>query len=336
MTEKIDCTIIGAGIVGLAVARALALDGREVIVLENQDAIGTVISSRNSEVLHAGIYYPEGSLKGKFCVEGREMIYAYCAERGIGARRCGKLVVATDDSQIPALEDLWAGAKANGVDDIEWLDADQAISLEPALHCVAALLSPSTGILDSHAFMLSLQGEAEDRGAMIAFNSPVVGGRATDQGIALEVGGAEPMGLICANLINCAGLGAQDIALSIEGMADEKVPPLYYAKGSYFFLSGRAPFSRLIYPLPTTASLGMHYTLDMGGQGRFGPDVEWVDEIDYTVDPRRAAGFYQSIRRYWPEIEDGSLRPGYSGIRPKLQAPGEPVRDFVIQGPEIH
>ncbi len=331
-----DCVVIGAGVVGLAMARALARSGREVIVLEAEDAIGTVTSSRNSEVIHAGIYYPEGSLKARLCRSGRDRLYRYLGEHGIDHARCGKLVVATSEAELAPLRAVEQKALANGVEDIRWIGGGEAMALEPRLECVAALISPSTGILDSHGYMLSLQGEAEDHGAAVAFRSPVTGGRAGTGGITLDVGGEQPMALACRTVVNCAGLGAQAVARSIAGVPHACVPALRYAKGNYFHLTGRAPFERLIYPVPGAAGLGIHYTRDLGGQGRFGPDVEWIDAIDYRVDPARAETFYAAIRRYWPALPDHALNPGYSGVRPKLQAPGEPAADFVFQGPETH
>ena len=336
MTDRIDCAVIGAGVVGLAVARALARAGREVVVLEAAEAIGTQTSSRNSEVIHAGIYYPIGSLKARLCVKGRDMLYAYLGEHGIEHRRCGKLIIATNDEETTLLRGLLKTGRKNGVGDLEWLDAAAVRGLEPSLRCRAALRSPSTGILDSHAFMLSLRGEAEGGGAAFAFHSPVDGGWVDGGRVILAVGGADPMRLSCRLAVNCAGLGAQNFAAAFEGLAGESIPPLHLAKGSYFFLSGKAPFGHLIYPVPGAASLGIHYTRDLSGQGRFGPDVEWVEEIDYIVDHGRAGGFYEAIRRYWPDLKDGALRPGYSGIRPKIQIPGEAPADFVIQGPAAH
>lgn len=336
MTETVDCVVIGAGVVGLAMARALAIAGRDVIVLEAEDAIGTITSSRNSEVIHAGIYYPSGSLKARLCRKGRDMLYCYLGEHGIDHARCGKLVVATTAIELEQLRVVEQKALGNDVEDIRWISGSDAMSLEPQLECVGALLSPSTGILDSHAYMLSLQGEAEDHGAAVAFLSPVTSGRADNGSIVLQVGGEQPMELTCRTVVNCAGLGAQSVSRSIAGVPPETVPNLYYAKGNYFYFSGRAPFTRLIYPVPGTASLGLHYTRDLGGQGRFGPDVEWVDSINYQVTPERADSFYAAIRRYWPALPDDSLKPGYSGIRPKLQAPGQPAADFVFQGPETH
>jgi L-2-hydroxyglutarate oxidase LhgO len=335
-TEQVDTVVIGAGVVGLAIARAFALAGREVVVLESESAIGTGTSSRNSEVIHAGIYYPPGSLKAGLCVAGRLALYPYLAERGIAHRRCGKLIVATDAGQIAGLERLQAQARANGVGDLRMLSGAGARALEPRLSCVAALESPSTGIVDSHAFMLGLRGDAESGGAMIALRSPVVAGRVREGGIELEVGGAGPMRLLARTVVNSAGLFAQDLARSIEGFPAERIPPCYYCKGNYFGLSGRSPFARLVYPAPESAGLGVHLTLDMAGRARFGPDVEWIERIDYDVDPDRGRVFYDAIRRYWPGLKDGSLQPAYCGIRPKIQARGEPARDFLVEGPQEH
>ncbi len=335
--EEVECIVIGAGVVGLAVARSLALRGREVIVLEAAGAIGTETSSRNSEVIHAGIYYPKGSLKARACVAGRQMLYRYAAEHGVPVQRCGKLIVATDAAQTEELWALQAKAAGNGVTDLERLTAAEAMAMEPALSCVAALLSPSTGIIDSHAFMLALQGDAEAAGAMIAFHSPVSGGVAGEGGIVLEVGGAAPMRLRARAVVNSAGLHAPDLAGRIAGLRPGSVPSAAYAKGSYFTLSGvRPPFGRLIYPMPEPGGLGVHVTLDLAGQMRFGPDVQWVDRLDYDVDPARGERFYAAVRRYWPGLPDGALQPGYAGIRPKLGAPGAPASDFVIQGAAEH
>ena len=336
MAEKIDCAVIGAGVIGLAVARTLAKKGMETVILESADAFGTATSSRNSEVIHAGIYYPPGSLKARLCVDGNRMLYDFCASRGIPHRRCTKMIVATEEDERVQLRDMAANAERNGVDDLQMLDGEKAREMEPNLRCLEAMLSPSTGILDSHALMLSLLGEAEDHGAAIAYNSPVTGGQVNGGALTLEVGGAEPMELDCRAVVNCAGLEAQAVALSLKGVPAKTVPQRHLAKGSYFYLSAPPPFSCLIYPVPTSASLGMHFTLDLGGQGRFGPDVEWIDAIDYTLDGGRAETFCRGIRRYWPEISTDMLQPGYTGIRPKIQARGEPSADFVIQGPEIH
>jgi L-2-hydroxyglutarate oxidase LhgO len=336
MADSIDCVVIGAGVVGLAVARALALEGREVVVLEAADAIGTETSSRNSEVIHAGIYYPAGSLKARFCVEGKHFLYAYCAERGIPHRRCGKMIVATRPGQDAYLDKLRAQAIANGVDDLQLVDGAAARAIEPELACDAALLSPSTGIIDSHSLMLAYQGDAEAHGAMVAFLSPVLGGEVRNDGIDLRVGGAEPTTLRARLVVNAAGLGAQAVAGSIAGIPAARVPPLHYAKGNYFSLAGRSPFSRLVYPVPEPGGLGVHISIDLAGQARFGPDVEWIEDIAYDVDPRRADGFYAEVRRYWPGLRDGALQPAYAGIRPKLGPAGTPAADFVVEGPEDH
>jgi L-2-hydroxyglutarate oxidase LhgO len=337
--ERVDAVVVGAGVVGLAVARALAQAGREVIVVEGETAIGTGTSSRNSEVVHAGLYYPTGSLKARLCVRGREQLYAYCEARGVAHRRCGKLIVATDEAQRPALSALQAQALANGVDDIAWLERDAVAALEPALHAVAALHSPSTGIVDSHGLMLALQGDAEAGGAMLAFASPVLGGRIVDGGVALDVGGDAPMTLHARTVVNAAGLQAPALASRIAGLDPATVPRAHYCKGSYFALAGRAPFSRLVYPMHDHAGLGVHLTLDLAGQARFGPDTEWLPDdatLDYRVNPARSDAFYAAIRRYWPGLPDGALVPAYSGIRPKIAAAGEPARDFAIAGPAVH
>ena len=334
--DHTDAFVIGAGVIGLAVARSLALAGRDVVILEAAEAIGTGTSSRNSEVIHAGIYYPPGSLKASLCVSGREQLYEFIAERGIAHRRCGKLIVATAWQQQAQLEALLGQAEANGVHDLAWLSQAELRNEEPALNGVLALRSPSTGIVDSHQLMLALQGDAEDRGTMIAFNAPVQRGQVTGAGIELTVGGIESTTVGAHTVVNCAGLAAQSVASSIEGFPRDKVPPCYFCKGNYFALSGRTPFSHLIYPVPEAAGLGVHLTLDLAGQARFGPDVEWVDRVDYDVDPKRSEGFYEAIRRYWPALADGALVPAYAGIRPKIQAPGEPAKDFMIQGPRDH
>ncbi len=334
--ENVECVVIGAGVVGLAVARSLALRGREVIVLERTGSIGSETSSRNSEVIHAGIYYPKDSLKARLCVRGREWLYRFCAERGIPHRRTEKLIVATRAEQEKDLEGLLRRGRANGVDDLEFLDAKTARRLEPALRCVAALRSPSTGIIDSHALMLAYQGEAETRGAVVVFHAPVEGGRVTEEGVSLEIGGSDPMRLFCRIVVNCAGLHAQTVATRLRGLPRRCVPPRYFAKGNYYTLQGRAPFRRLIYPVPEPGGLGVHLTLDLAGQARFGPDVEWIDEVDYSVDPRRAERFYAEIRAYWPDLPDDALTPGYAGIRPKIVGPGKPAADFRIDGPQNH
>jgi L-2-hydroxyglutarate oxidase LhgO len=338
MVERIECVVIGAGAVGLAIARALALAGREVAVLEKARGIGTETSSRNSEVIHAGIFYPPGSLKARACVEGKERLYRYLPAHGVPFKRLGKLIVAVSAEQIPGLERIKRQAEANGVMDLVWLDARQAKALEPNLACVAALLSPSTGIMDSHALMLAFQGEAEERGAVVAFDSPVVAGWIETNGFRLEVGGDEPSQIDCRVLVNSAGLWAQEIARRLEGLPAATIPGTYYARGCYFGLAAKAPFTHLVYPAPEEkfAGLGHHMTLDLAGRARFGPDVEWIDRIDYTVDPQRAAQFYAAVRRYWPGLPDGTLQPDYAGVRPKLKPQGAPAEDFVIQGPKVH
>jgi L-2-hydroxyglutarate oxidase LhgO len=335
-TERVEIVVAGAGVVGLAVARALALAGRAVLVLEAAPAIGTITSSRNSEVIHAGLYYPQDSLKARLCVEGRDLLYRYCAERGVAANRIGKLVVATDADELPALEKVAERALGNGVTDVEWLGGNQARALEPAISCVAALLSPSTGIVDSHGLMQAYAGDAEGAGAQIVCRASILGGRVVADGMALDIGGAEPIELHCRWLVNCAGLDAVDLARRIEGVPPAALPQAWFCKGSYYALSGRAPFTRLIYPVPEHAGLGVHLTLDLGGQARFGPDIQWVDAVDYDVEPARADGFYAAIRKYWPDLADGALQPGYAGVRPKINGPHEPAADFRIDGPAQH
>lgn len=335
-SEKVDSVVIGAGAVGLAVARALALAGREVVVLESEGAIGTQTSSRNSEVIHAGIYYAKDSLKARFCVAGRDMLYRYCAETGVAHRRCGKLIVATTQAEEPELARVAAAAAGNGVDDLRSVNAAELHAMEPALRGTAALLSPSTGIIDSHGLMLAYQGDAESRGAMIAFNSPVEAGRVAGDRIELKVGGAAPMRLVCRSVVNSAGLGAPAVAGSLDGIPAQHVPRQWLARGNYFTLATPPPFTRLIYPVPEPGGLGVHLTLDLAGRARFGPDVEWIEAMDYSVDPARGPRFAEAIRRYWPELPQDALEPGYAGIRPKLGPPGSPPQDFVIQGPQTH
>jgi L-2-hydroxyglutarate oxidase LhgO len=335
--DSVDCVVIGAGVVGLGVARTLAKVGHEVVILEAEDAIGTHTSSRNSEVIHAGIYYPHGSLKARACVRGRELLYEYCAAHGVPHRRCGKLIVAAEASQLPELEAIRTKAHANGATDVVAITRDVTLAMEPELSCVAALHSPSTGIVDSHSLMLAYLGEAEDAGAMLALKSPVLRGSLRADGtIELDVGGSEPTRIAARWVVNSAGLTAPTVARAIEGYPAQLAPPQLYAKGNYYSLTGRSPFSRLVYPVPEPGGLGVHLTLDLAGQARFGPDVEWVERIDYRVDPARAARFYAAIRRYWPALPEGALAPGYSGIRPKTSGPGEPATDFVVQGPREH
>ena len=332
--ETADCVVIGAGVVGLAVARAFARAGREVLILESASEFGTGTSSRNSEVIHAGIFYDHGSLKERLCVEGRDKLYSFCDAYGVNYKRTTKLVYANDESEIPELKRLQKHADESGVY-MTLLSKADVSHLEPHLRCAAALHSPLTGVVDSHGFMLALLGDAESNGAVVAYNSPVKGGRGTDGDLELEIGGTTPMTLRARTVINCAGLFATSVSTNIAGVPTDTIPKLHYAKGNYFYLNGKTPFKRLIYPLPQLTSLGIHYSVDLSGQGRFGPDIEYVNDIDYTVDENLADKFYAAIREYWPDLPDGALRPGYSGIRPKLQGPKDPRCDFVIQGPDI-
>jgi L-2-hydroxyglutarate oxidase LhgO len=334
--ESVDCVVIGAGVIGLAVARELASRGRDVVVLEAAAAIGTHTSSRNSEVIHAGLYYPTGSLKATLCVAGRERLYAYCAERGIAHRRLGKLVVATTKDEIAAVESYRAQGAANGVADLAWLSGDAIRALEPAVAAVAGFHSPSTGIVDSHALMLALQGDAERDGAVVAVNARVVGGTVDAGELRLDVDGPEPLTLRCASIVNAAGLWAPEVARALDGVPRACIPQPFFAKAHYFVLAGRSPFAHLVYPVATSAYLGVHVTLDLAGQARFGPDVQWVDGVDYRFDEGRAAAFYAAVRRYFPGLRDGALVPGYTGVRPKITGPGTPAADFVIQGAATH
>ncbi len=349
--DRIDALVMGAGVVGLACARALAQAGLEVVIAEKATRIGSGVSSRNSEVIHAGLYYPTGSLKARLCGEGRDLLYAYCAERGVAHQRCGKLVVATDE-RLDKLQAIAAQAERNGVPGLTWLDAQQAKALEPALQCTAALLSANSGIVDSHGLMTSLLGDAENAGATLALASPIARAERLADGWRVWVGsesdlGAEAEGfeLHARWLINAAGLDAQAVAQAMQGFPSQHIPARHLARGHYFSLQGRAPFSRLIYPTPQDGGLGVHLTLDLGGQAKFGPDVEWLgnssanlagDALDYQVDTSRIAAFAAEVRRYWPGLPDGALAPAYSGIRPKLSGPGEPAADFRIDGPAQH
>lgn len=339
--DIVECVVVGAGVVGLAIARRLARDGAEVLVVEARGAVGEVTSSRNSEVIHAGLYYTPHSLKARLCVAGRDALYRFAADHGVETRRCGKLIVATGPDEIAALDDLKSNAERCGVDDLEWLTGDAARALEPNLHAAAALLSPATGIVDSHGLMLALLGDLEDAGAQIAYWSRAAKGRVGNgngSGHRLTIVDADggDFSIACETLINSAGLGAQTLARALDGFPADRVPPLHPCKGNYFTISGKAPFSRLIYPAPGAASLGLHFTLDLGGQARFGPDVEWIETIDYRVDPARAEAFYAAIRRYYPGLPDGVLEPAYAGVRPKIQARGDPPADFQIVGPADH
>lgn len=339
--DKVDAVVAGAGVVGLAIGRALAQAGLETIVLERADAIGTATSSRNSEVIHAGIYYPTDTLKARLCVAGRERLYAYAETHGVEHRRCGKLIVATSQAQVAQLDRIDAQARRNGVANLQRLSGAEARALEPALAAEAALLSPSTGIIDSHGYMLALLGDLERAGGALALLSPLEGIASTAEAHVLRIGGDAPQELAARIVVNAAGLWAPGLAAHIDGLAAQHVPQAHYAKGNYCSLTARAPFSRLIYPVPEEAGLGVHLTLDLAGQGRFGPDVEWIapatpDAIDYRVDPARLAGFADAIRRYWPGLPDDALQPAYSGVRPKLRPPGTGSDDFVVQGPETH
>lgn len=336
MTERIEAVVIGAGVVGLACARALARAGKEVLILERHGAIGSEISARNSEVIHAGIYYPQDSLKARLCVQGRKQLYAFCEQFGVAHSRCGKLIVATSPEQVDRLLDIEQRAASNGVTDLEWLDADEAQDLEPELHCTAALLSPSTGIINSHELMVALLGDAEHHGALLALSSPVLSAAVLDNGIEIVTGGVAAMRLQADIVVNAAGLEAPALASRVAGFPQAQVPRAYLAKGNYFSLAGKAPFKRLVYPVPEPGGLGVHLTLDLAGQARFGPDVEWIDAVDYQVNPERSQRFYGAIRRYWPGLRDGSLQPAYAGIRPKIVGPGEGDADFLIQGPIAH
>jgi L-2-hydroxyglutarate oxidase LhgO len=336
MSERIDCAVIGAGVVGLAVARRLAMAGREVILLEAEATIGSGTSSRNSEVIHAGIYYAAGTRKAQWCVSGRHMLYDYCAQHGVEHRRIGKLIVATAPEEVATLAKYEAQARANGVTDLRWLSDAEIAQYEPEVSCVAALLSPSTGIIDSHGLMLAFLSDLEAHGGVLALRSPVLGGRLHADGVELEVGAGEPMHLHAASVVNCAGLQAQQISLSLRGMPAAAVPPCYLAKGHYFSLSGRAPFRHLVYPVANAAGLGTHVTLDLAGQARFGPDVLWIDNIDYAFDDSRRSQFATAIRRYWPGIEEARLQPAYTGIRPKITGEGQGAGDFCVRSPTEH
>jgi L-2-hydroxyglutarate oxidase LhgO len=338
--QKIDCAVIGAGVVGLAIARELALAGREVLILEAENAFGTQTSARNSEVIHAGISYPGGSLKARLCVEGRDALYKYCAERGVGHRQLGKLIVATTEDDISGLDKYVEHGREAGVNDLRPVDMGELKEMEPEVTAVAAVLSPSTGIVDSHGLMLAFLGDAENAGAMLALNSPVLGGEVTADGIVLHVGGTEPIDILCNDVVNAAGLYAQKVAGSVRNVPAPDIPPIHYAIGRFYTMSGKSPFKRLVYPVSRVSHQRVHVTLDLGGQCKFGPDLEWIDSVDYRFDPSAEANFYDGIRRYYPALPDGALQPGYTGIRPRLAGPNQPLSsgaaDFVIQGAEVH
>lgn len=334
--DRVDCIVVGAGVIGLAAAREMATRGREVVVLEAESAVGTHTSSRNSEVIHAGIYYPAGSLKARLCVRGKNMLYEYCRARDIRHRRIGKLIVATVSGEVGALEKYQAQAVANGVNDLRWLDADEVARLEPEVRCVAGLFSPSTGILDSHEYLLALQADIERAGGSVVCHSPVGAIDASGDGFAVSVGGASEFRVAAATLVNAAGLWATDVARAIRGIDPDTVPEAYFARGHYFSLSGKAPFRHLVYPVAGTAGLGIHLTLDVAGQARFGPDVQWIESIDYSFAGPRTSQFAAAIRRYYPALDERRLTEGYTGIRPKLCGPGSAPADFLIQGPADH
>jgi L-2-hydroxyglutarate oxidase LhgO len=334
--SDLDCIVIGAGVIGLAVARALARDGRSIAILETERQFGMHTSSRNSEVIHAGIHYTPSSLKARLCVTGRDLLYRYCGRRGIEHRRCGKFTVASTAAQVEALQGIEANARANGVLDLQLLDADHARRMEPALQCLAALSSPSTGIIDSHAYMQSLLADAEGCGADISYGTTVTKLRPAAAGTAVFIEAYDAPAVTARWVINSAGLQAHRLAAAMDGFPSQHIPRIHYGKGSYFTLSGRAPFRRLIYPVGERGWLGIHMTIDLAGAARFGPDMQWIPEVDYSVDVNRAAVFYESIRRYWPQIQDGQLQPAYAGVRPRLSGPGEPAEDFLISGPEQH
>ncbi|QFU17922.1 NAD(P)/FAD-dependent oxidoreductase [Microvirga thermotolerans] len=331
-----DILVVGAGVVGLAIARALALRGHGAIVAEKTGGIGNGVSSRNSEVIHGGMYYPSGSLRARHCVAGRRMLYDFCSSHGVPHAKCGKLIVATNELEQAKIEGIYEQGIANGVEGLSFLSGAEARALEPNLSCTGAVLSRETGIVDSHALMLALQGDLESAGGMIAFHTPVEGIAQAGGGWEVRTGGAEPAVLAVDAVVNAAGLGAQALARSTEGYPPGRVPPLVLAKGNYFGCRGKPAFSRLIYPAPVDGGLGTHVTLDLAGRMRFGPDVEWIESESYEVDPARAESFYASIRRYWPGLPDGALVPDYAGVRPKLTGPGEKAADFMIDGPQEH
>ena len=338
--QKIDCVVIGAGVVGLSIARQLALAGREVVILEAENAIGTQTSARNSEVIHAGISYPAGSLKARLCVQGKDALYAYCAERGIGHRRIGKLIVATTGEDIPGLDKYVKQGQDAGVHDLRRVEQAELRDMEPEVQAVAAVHSPSTGIIDSHGLMLAYLGDAENAGAALALNSPVVGGQATADGVVLRVGGEEPMEVLCRDVVNAAGLHAHQVAAALDGMPRDQVPAIHYAIGRFYTLAGKSPFHRLVYPVSRVSHLRVHVTLDLAGQCRFGPDLEWIDHVDYHFDDSAEADFYTGIRRYYPGLPDGALQQGYTGIRPRLAGPDAPLHsgaaDFIVQTQAVH
>lgn len=328
--------VIGAGVVGLAVARAVARRGHDVVVAEAENAIGTGVSARNSEVIHGGMYYPTGSLRSRHCVNGRRLLYDFCASHGVPHRKCGKLIVATDAAELTKIESIAAQGKINDVEGLAPITAAAARALEPNLACVGALHSPETGIIDAHAYMLALRGDLEDAGGAIAFNTPVLAAVRKDGQWLVSFGGDEAGDMAFDAIVNCAGLGAQKVARAMVDYPAERVPKQVLAKGNYFTFTGKPAFTRLIYPVPSPGGLGVHVTLDLAGRMRFGPDVEWIEREYYPVDPKRAEIFYDRIRTYWPAMPEGALAPDYAGIRPKLTGPGEPAADFMIDAPTQH
>jgi L-2-hydroxyglutarate oxidase LhgO len=335
VVDSVDVVVIGAGVIGLSVARSLALRGREVLIIEAADNFGTGISSRHSEVIHAGIYYPRGSLKAQFCVLGRNRLYDFCERFNVSHRRCGKLIVATSDDQLTDLKAIQTVAAANGVV-LDWLDRSQALAKEPDVECVAALFSPATGIIDSHSYMLALLGDAERHGANIAYRSRVAAMWLETASVLISINEDERPTLRARMVVNCTGLHATQVAAAIEGFPTDRIPRAYFARGHYFALAGRSSFSHLVYPIPEPGGLGVHLTLDLSGQARFGPDVEWIETLEYHVNIERSQRFYAAIRRFWPHLADGQLIPAYAGIRPKISGPGEPAADFRIDGPGHH
>jgi L-2-hydroxyglutarate oxidase LhgO len=339
MTDAVDfdVAIVGAGAVGLAIGRELALGGRTVVVLEKEHLIGQGTSSRNSEVIHAGLYYPTGSLKARLCVRGLRLLYPFLEGRGVAHERCGKIVVATNEAEIARVEAVAKQGELNGAPGLQLISQAQVKALEPEAHALMGLLSPDTGIFDTHGYMLALRGEIEARDGVVALDSPFVGAEPlTGGGFKVRAGGADPTQFVVREMVVAGGLGAQDAAAKIEGYPADQIPKLHYGKGCYFALNGKAPFQHLVYPPPPPGALGIHYKRDMGGRAHFGPDLEYVDVETYDVDPRRAAGFYEYVRHFWPALPDGALSPDYAGIRPKLHGPGEPQPDFRIDGPERH
>ncbi|MDP7153912.1 MAG: NAD(P)/FAD-dependent oxidoreductase [Gammaproteobacteria bacterium] len=334
--HNVDCIVVGAGVIGLATARALALTGHEVVVLEAEAGIGTHASSRNSEVIHAGIYYPPGSQKAMLCHAGQQKLYGYCRDKAISYKRLGKLILAVSADEVNILQQYRARAIENGLQDLIWLDRDQVSDLEPEVKCTSALLSPSTGIVDTHAFMVSLQADIEASGGAVICRSPVCGIDVADAGFMVRVTGDEEHIVSTRLLVNAAGLWAPTVAAAINALDQQLIPVHRFAKGHYYRLSGQAPFHRLIYPIAGAAGLGIHLTLDLAGQGRFGPDVQWVETLDYDFDNTRKAEFVDAIRRYYPDLDESLLTEAYTGIRPKLCGPAEPAADFLIQGPGQH